>query len=62
MDEPDKRECCRRSEDRAGGADGGDFEFGSGPSAVRVVGECRGPYARLLAQELRGDYEVSEVL
>lgn len=62
MDEPYECEGCSGSEDSAGGTDSGDLEFGAGPSAVCGVGKRRRPYARLLAQQLRGDYEVPEVL
>ena len=62
VDEPDERERCRRCENCAGRTDGRDLELGARPSAVRGVGERRSPYARLLAQQLRGDYEVPKVL
>lgn len=61
MDEPDECEGRRRGEDGAGGTDGLDLELRPRPSAVGI-GECRGSYARLLAQQLGSDYEVAEVL
>ena len=61
MDEPDEGEGGCRGEDGARGTDGGDLELRRRPTAVRI-GEGCGSYARLLAQQLGGDYEVAEVL
>ena len=62
VDEPDEREggCC--CENCTCGTDGSNLELWARPTAVCRVGKCRGPYARLLPQQLRGDYEVPEVL
>lgn len=62
VDEPDECECRRCCEDGAGRADGYNLELGTGTLTVGEAGKRGCPEAGLLAQKLRGDDEIAEVL
>lgn len=62
VDEPDECEGGCGGQDCAGGTESSDLEVRAGSSAISAAGEGGGTYAGLLAQQLRGDYEVAKVL